>query len=297
MTDDEFLRSPIATAPLSVLLLGRGPAADLDNVLKGWIGFLRELNRPSEMIVVKAASFDLGKVEAGSFDNGNALTTPEPELRIVNTEGEGVGTLLRAGLAEAKHPLVVFTLATPHYQPADFKKFLEAIDQVDLVAGVRTGGPIPFWLRTVDFCFGWFCMILFGLPLGPRMNWLGWRSFGRRLLAQWIFGVHLHDPECIFCLVRREMLQRIVIQSDGAFAPIEFLAKANVLNAMMDEVPVTFTAEPELPAAEQPDFLDQALLVCRRPDFGPAFLPVIPPTPPFPPTVAEPPVDPSPHPS
>jgi Glycosyl transferase family 2 len=279
MTDDEFLRAPIASAPLSVLLLACNPAADIDDAAATWVDFLRQLNRNFEVLLVEQAP--LPKPErppdvAAAIEQPaevHPLTQRFPEVRVVQTGGRGLGTLLRAGLAEAKEPLVFFTLADAQYQSADLKKLLESIDGVDLVTGVRTGWAIPFWLRVADFCFGWSCALLFGLPVEPRTTWLGWPGLGRRLLASWIYGVHVQDPECTFCLVRRQMLGRMVIQSDGSFAPIELLSKANFFNALLAEAPITFPGCPGRSAAEFPTFFQQASAMFRNPDFGPVFVP------------------------
>jgi hypothetical protein len=284
MTDEELQRTPIASAPLSVLLLACDPQADVASAVAVWVDVLRELKRNFEIIVVgktrpgpasetspeapvadSAVSTDLPEKKA----EVHPLTERFPEVRVVPWESDLLGTLLRTGLAEATQPLVLYTLADRQYQPADLNKLLESIDQVDIVTGIRTGTPIPLWLKVLDFCLGWFCAVLFGLPLEPRTAWLGWRGLSHRLLALWCFGVAVHDPECTFCLVRREMLRRIVIQSAGSFAPVEFLAKANFLNALLAEVPVSFTPGPNHHPAEKPSFFEDAITVFRRPDFGP----------------------------
>lgn len=256
MTDDEFKREPIAAAPLSVLLLVPADVDPADD-LAAWLGLLRERNRPFELLLVAAAS------RAPLLSASHT----EPDVRVIPAMNGRIGALLRAGLAEVKHPLLAYTLANRQYRPGDLKLLMESIDQHDLVVGIRTG-PVPIWLRVVDFFYRWSCAILFGLPVDPRPAWFGWRALGRRWLAQWIFGIPVHDPECVFGLVRRDMLRRIVIQSDGTFAPVELLAKANFFNALMDQVPVSFAAD--LP---EKSFLEEAFEVFQKPDFGPAFLP------------------------
>ena len=289
MTDDEFKRAPIAAAPLSVLLLAAEPGPEVDSAVAGWVGYLRELNRTFEIIVVREAvvAEQTTEVPAGQLGENEMVPCCDPpekstpsqpltlrffEVRTVPSAGSGLGALMRAGLAEAVHPLVLCTLANLQYKPAGLPKLLEVIDDLDLVTGIRTGRKIPLWLKTVDFCVGTFCAILFGLPLEQRQAWLGWGGLGRRLLANWFFGVAVHDPECTFCLVRRDLLKRMVIQSDGSFAAVEFLAKANFFNALMGEVPVAFAGNFTRPV-EEPGFLQQAIALFRQPDFGPAFLP------------------------
>ena len=62
-------------------------------------------------------------------------------------------------------------------------------------------------------------------------------------LARILFGLRYHDVACPFRLFRRDILARIPIQSDGPFAHVELLAKANFLGCLMgEEVPLDVAA-------------------------------------------------------
>jgi hypothetical protein len=71
--------------------------------------------------------------------------------------------------------------------------------------------------------------VVIGVPLMPRVCWLGSEGRGRRWVARWVFGVRVLDPECPFRLARREIFQHLPIQSSGPFVQVEMLAKANHL--------------------------------------------------------------------
>jgi hypothetical protein len=96
-------------------------------------------------------------------------------------------------------------------------------------------------------------------------------------MGRWVFGVRVQDPACAFRLYRRAQFERIPIQSDGAFAGVEILAKANFLGALIAEETVAYTPpeRPELavdsPAGEKTRAAAYRLF--KHPDFGPAFLP------------------------
>jgi hypothetical protein len=117
------------------------------------------------------------------------------------------------------------------------------------------------------------------MSLDAREVYFGRAGFARRWLARWLFGVRVRDPECLFTLCRRSIFARIPVQSDGDFAPIEILAKANFLGAWLSEVPVSWippaVAEP-LPSKEaRKRARHEIRRLLRHPDFGP---PVLPPT-------------------
>ena len=53
-----------------------------------------------------------------------------------------------------------------------------------------------------------------------------------------VFGVHIVDVDSAFKLFRREVFDRIPIQSDGPFVHTEIIAKANFMTLWMDETPI-----------------------------------------------------------
>lgn len=68
------------------------------------------------------------------------------------------------------------------------------------------------------------------------------------------FGLKFHDTFSEFKIIRREVLERMELQSDSEFLLAEILAKATFLGFLMDEVPIAqnqspmpWGAEPELP--------------------------------------------------
>jgi hypothetical protein len=152
--------------------------------------------------------------------------------------------------------LILYAEASSGYQPADIKAFLETIDRVHLISGVR-------------------------MTSGHR-SCRSWRDRLYRLGLRMFFGIRLHDVDCFFKMFRREVFARIPIQSEGPFAHAEILAKANFLGFMMSDAPVSFTPDSgKAPAALSfGERLKDAARVFRHPDFGPAVLP----TPPEPPS-------------
>jgi glycosyltransferase involved in cell wall biosynthesis len=266
-------RPPIASSALSVVLPARDAEKLLPGVVSAWSAVLDGLKRDYEILLVDDGSTDATAARA------EALATQDPRLRVLRHDGpRGFGATLRTGITAARFPLLFYTTCDRQYDPADLKKLLDAIDKVDLVSGFRLFRPVPGGLRWAGRLYRWLVWLLLGASLTPLPGWLGWRGHARAWLARVMFGVRLADVDCAFRLFRRSIFARIPIQSDGPFAQVEILAKANFLACMMDEVPVSY--KPDSPPGSGPLHVParQTRREIRRllshPDFGPAVLPV-----------------------
>jgi glycosyltransferase involved in cell wall biosynthesis len=240
-------------------LLAHSDRPGLEEALGEWIAYLNGLDHPHEIILVDDAL----------VDRTDELARRHLSVRVLRDPTKrGVGAALRLGLAEAHHPLLVYAPCDRQYQPRDLRLLLDEIDKTHVVTGHRAGRPVPVLLRVTGFIWRGLVRVLFGLPLEPLPAWLGWRDYAVNLLARVVFGLRLHDVQCDFRLVRRSVFRRIPIQSDGPFAHIELLAKANFLTNVMTEVAVVHR-----PAARAPSGWRDAWRVFAHPYFGPAVLP------------------------
>lgn len=157
--------------------------------------------------------------------------TPHARLVVDAAVGRGEGAALRVGIAAAQHPLL-FTLPAG-YDAAVLPAFLKEIDLVDIVCGSRRGKAK-----------GW-----------------KWRQFFS--VAYQLFGLWLQDPECPVRLYRREIFERLPVQSNGSFTQIEILAKANFESKLLTEVPI------DGPLEDRPRDRKDLWRVMNHPDFGP----------------------------
>jgi len=241
---ERFNRPAIATAPLSlVLLVYPQKPESLEIALAAWISYADSLGRDYEVLLSEVDRTQPSSTlsELPTANNPHITVLPNPSQC-------GVGAALKTGLAKARYPLCLYADCNAGYEPTDIRLFLEAIDQVDLVAGFRESKSARRW---------------------------SFQRFLRSWLVRIFFGVRLKDVDCSFKLFRREILGRIPIQSNGAFAHAEIVAKANFLGCLMCEVPVSFARTEGAAAKAQNSsrYWAEASQVFRFPDFGPAILP------------------------
>jgi hypothetical protein len=213
MTEPEC-RPPLGEGPISAIIACQADAAFVD----AW-----------RSAVEKAAP------------GSQVLTDDEPTSKL--------GESLRRLFPRCEHASVLIIVPDVPHRPGELKTLLDAAKEADVVAGVRPGQTRPAKFARL----GWFgrllARVLFGVALEPPRSWLGWPAARRRWRYRWRFGLRLHDPESGLILLRRDVWARCPTQSNGRFAVVELLAKANFAGAMIAEVllgPPGKTAAPGL---------------------------------------------------
>jgi glycosyltransferase involved in cell wall biosynthesis len=267
---------PISTQPLSVVLLAHNAAAHLEPVVAGWVEYLDGLGREYELLLVDDGSSD------GTGERADLLPSRHPRLKVLrHPVPRGEGAALRTALTEARQPLLFYAPCDPAYRPAHLAKFLEqrltdpaepVIDHVHIMSGYRAGVHVPRGLRVVGWLWRAFCRVVFSYAPAPLPGWLGFRRHLAQLVARFAFALRHHDVACPCRLARRHIFARIPIQSDGPFAHVEVMAKANFLGHVLgEEVPLDVVPPPYRGDAGR--FWKEGQHVFSHPDFGPAVVP------------------------
>src|SRR5262249_48651350 len=109
------------------------------------------------------------------------------------------------------------------------------IDSVHLTTGYHVGLPLALPWRIAGLLFRLLCRVLFNAAPAPKPGWLGWGRTWTWLLCRIVFGLRNHDVTCPVRLLRREVLSRMRLQSEGCFVHAEILAKANFLTLLLSE--------------------------------------------------------------
>jgi glycosyltransferase involved in cell wall biosynthesis len=192
---------------LSVFLPAYNEEENVREAIGNVSGACRRLGFPYEVIVVNDGSTDR---------TGDAVreTIPGvPNLRLVeHYPNRGYGGALRAGFEAAQGALIAFVPADNQFDFGEIDRLLAQIGRADIVCGWRSNRQDNAVRRL--FAFGW------------------------NALVRMLFGPLCRDVDCGFKLVRREVIERVPLRSNGAMIDTELLAGARARGFRISEVPV-----------------------------------------------------------
>jgi glycosyltransferase involved in cell wall biosynthesis len=168
-----------------------------------------------------ADMFEIIAVNDGSRDRTRALadelTAANPGVvrAVHHSTNLGYGAALRSGFSAARFELVAFTDGDRQFRVEDVARLTERLagpDRPDVVAGFR--------IRRAD----------------PLLRTLYARAY--RLANRLFYGLRITDVDCACKLFRREALEGIRVESDGAFFSAELLIKLEAAGRSVVEVGV-----------------------------------------------------------
>lgn len=167
--------------------------------------------------LVRLDEFEIVVVDDGSADSTwsilESLQANEPNLRPIRHERNlGYAAALRSGFAAARHPLLCYSDSDNQFDLREIRYFLPLADQFDVISGFR--------IYRFD-------------PLSRLVL-----SWGFNLLVRIIFRIPVRDIDCALKMFRREIFDRIQIESQRFFVDTEILAKAKALGFSMTEIGV-----------------------------------------------------------
>jgi len=193
---------------LSIVLPAYNEEANVERAVEQVSRVARQLGMDYEIILVNDGSAD----RTGEI--GHELEGRIPNYRLVeHYPNRGYGGSLKAGFEAATKELIAFVPADNQFDVGEITLLLEALDGADIVSGYRAKREDHF-IR--------------------KLNALGWNT-----LVSVLFGRLCRDIDCGFKLFRREILNHVTIESNGAMIDTEFLAGAKARGYRIAEVPVT----------------------------------------------------------
>ncbi len=181
----------------------------IENVIKTFSPLVDDL----EVIVVNDGSRDR------TGEKITSVAARDPRVRMVSHEkNRGYGAALYSGFVAAKKEWVFMTDSDRQFKLIEFNKLAPHAGEADLIVGYRSPRSDPFHRRL----YGW-----------------GWNS-----LVTVLFGYTARDVDCAFKLFKREIIDRIKIDSRGATFSAEFLVRAKRKGYKILEVPVSHLPRP-----------------------------------------------------
>jgi len=197
-----------AVRSLSVVLPAYNEEANVASAVERVSTVMQSLGMDYEIIVVNDGSRD----RTGEI--ARELQTRIPHFKLVeHFPNRGYGGSLKAGFAAATRDWIAFTPSDNQFDFREINLLLARSTKADIVSGYRANRQDP---------------------LIRRLNALGWNSVVRLL-----FGYLCRDIDCGFKLFRRELLDHVHVESNGAMIDTEFLAGARARGYTIADVPVT----------------------------------------------------------
>lgn len=166
-----------------------------------------------------AKKWEILMVDDGSSDRtleiARKLAQKNKNLRVItHSPNRGYGAALKAGLENAQYNFVVFTDGDGQFDFREVNKYIEKIDNADMVIGYRR-----------------------------KRNDHPFRHLLMNMLKVWdliFFGFYFRDIDCGFKMFRRSAIKAILpLKSEGAMITTEILAKAKRAKLKIAEVEVS----------------------------------------------------------
>ncbi|HYL99962.1 MAG TPA: glycosyltransferase family 2 protein [Blastocatellia bacterium] len=182
-------------------------------------------------------------VDDGSKDETGAiagrLSQQNPRVRVIHHDpNQGYAAALRSGFTSAKCQLMFFTDSDNQFDVRELSQLLPLVKDADIVCGFRIYRFDPL-TRLV-------------------MSW------GFNLLARTIFRIKVKDIDCAFKLFRREVFDRVTIESQKFFVNAEILAKARHAGFRLVEIGVRHYPRPAGRSTVRPSHVLSTLIELAR---------------------------------
>lgn len=161
--------------------------------------------------------FDIVIVDDGSHDGteaeGRGLADRHPRVSYLRHQGNrGYGEAIRSGLRSLRGEVAFYTDGDQQFDLAELDRAWPLMSGADIVAGYRIKRADP-----------------------AHRLFIAW-SYNR--LIRVLFGLRMHDVDCAFKLIRREVVEVVDPTSGGAFFSAEFLLRAHHLGFRVVEIGV-----------------------------------------------------------
>jgi hypothetical protein len=200
-------RSPNALTGLTIVLPCFDEAENVADAIRYATAAAERCAAAHEIVVVDDGSSDDTAAIAGRF-----VTADRRVRLVVHPSNLGYGDALRSGIAAARMPWVLLTDADLQFDLRDLEDFLPSAARADLVVGRR---------------------ILRQDPPNRRLNAAAWNWLVRKA-----FRLPVHDVDCAFKLVRRDLLERCELRCTGAMISTELLVKGLAAGGRLEELGV-----------------------------------------------------------
>ncbi len=193
---------------LSIVLPAHNEAENLPLLIKDIQNCMESLGWDYEVITVNDGSSD------NTQEILEKLNREDDRIRWVHhIKNRGYGAAVRSGFDAARKDWVFFTDSDRQFDIKEIAKLGEYADKYDLVIGYRHDRQDPF-IRKLNA--GTF-----------------------KLAVNILFGLWVKDIDCAFKLIKREVIEKAHLESNGALINTELLVRAKRMGYKIKQLPVT----------------------------------------------------------
>ena len=167
---------------------------------------------------LKLKDYEVVVIEDGSPDKtgevADAMAAKYEKVRVIHHEKNmGYGATLKDGFTSAKLDYVFYTDGDNQFDLNELKRFVALVPFADMIVGYRKKKQYSLYRKFTSLSYNY--------------------------LLKLIFGLDYWDIDCAFKLFRRDLFDKITINSVDAFIDAEIMLKAKLLGYTSIEMGVT----------------------------------------------------------
>jgi glycosyltransferase involved in cell wall biosynthesis len=167
---------------------------------------------------LKLKDYEVVVIEDGSPDKtgevADAMAARYEKVRVIHHEKNmGYGATLKDGFTSAKLDYVFYTDGDNQFDLNELKRFVALVPFADMIVGYRKKKQYSLYRKFTSLSYNY--------------------------LLKLIFGLDYWDIDCAFKLFRRDLFDKITINSVDAFIDAEIMLKAKLLGYTSIEMGVT----------------------------------------------------------
>jgi len=181
---------------------------NIDKVVRSAVAVLEDLRlKDYEITIIEDGSPD------GTARVADELATQYPKVKVIHhATNKGYGATLREGFTTARLDYVFYSDGDNQFDLTELKKFVAMIPFADIIVGFRKRKQYSTYRKVTSLVYNY--------------------------VLRWFFEVDYVDVDCAFKLFRRDLFDRITIESDDAFIDAEIMIKAYLLGYKSTEIGV-----------------------------------------------------------
>lgn len=182
-------------------------SGNLDPMVEQALGVLPQYAEKFRILIVDDGSSD------GTSEEADALAAAHPEVDVLHHERNlGYGEAVRSGINASDSDVVLYTDGDQQFDLTELSLLWSRLEGADVVVGYRIRRADPVHRLFIAWTYNHLLRVLFSL--------------------------RVHDIDCAFKLIRREVAAAVHPDAGGAFFSAEYVLRARHLGFRVVEVGV-----------------------------------------------------------